>query len=196
MSTPLSLHTEHPGQRNSAHPAIARPFLVKLWAFAIASASALAAAQTTPSQESVELAKATSESFAGLMQSSRNAERQSKDARVREFAAEVSGIAERTNDRLRELCRQKNILLTESAHDDAPLDQARGETFDRVYTLETSQVLAKARAILEAGSKSARIDGELKKFAAQTLPEVRELGARADALAQAQAGVRASSSAK
>jgi predicted outer membrane protein len=169
-------------------PLVARSVFVAC-TLAMFIASDFLPAQTASSQDSVELAQATTESLAALLQSSRNANRQSKDARVRGFAGEVSSVAQRTDDRLRELCRQKNIVLPVSAPAHAPLDRATGETFDRVYTLETSQELVKARRILEAASKSPRIEGELREFAARTLPELRELGARADALAQAQADV-------
>jgi predicted outer membrane protein len=160
--------------------------LVLVATFSLARAAA-------PSEESIEFVHAASRSNATLLQAARIAQKPSRDERVRAFASSLATDHTQANDVLTELCRRRNIPLpTQSAGADA-LSDTSGETFDRVYTLETSQQLAKAEQVFSAASQSPAVDPELKDFARRRLATIREQAQRAGSLAQAQAGVSTSS---
>jgi predicted outer membrane protein len=154
-----------------------------------AATTAARAAAPESASASAEFATAAARSGVALLQSARIAQKASRDESVRAFASSIAVDYTQANDALAELCRRKNIPIPLESDGADFLPDTAGATFDRVYSLDVAQQLAKADALFAAASRSERLDTELRGFARQRLGAVREQAKRADILAKSQAGV-------
>jgi predicted outer membrane protein len=142
-----------------------------------------------PSSESLEFASQAARSGAQVIESSKVAQRTSRDSRVRAFAARLALDHTQSNDALLLICRRKEIKLpTQPANTSMP--ESAGSTFDRVYSLEMSQHLAKMQALYGKAIEARQLDPELQAFARTRATIVREQARQADALARSQAGLK------
>lgn len=162
---------------------------VMIVGFASASATHAGLAHAgTP--ESTQFATDFARSNAALLRASQVAQKSSRDPQLREFSSRLAADAAEAETALSSACQRSGIKLPIPAADASGLPGETDNTFDRVYSSEMSQQLARAEALLTSASQSNDVDKELRRFAQQTLPQVRENRKRADAIARAQAGVR------
>jgi predicted outer membrane protein len=142
------------------------------------------------SPESLQFVKEVGELNAALLRSAQSASTRSEDARVREFASQVAQDGSRAERSLIEVCKKLQIQSPTPSQPPTQLPDASGATFDRVYTLETSQLLAKAEMLFASAGEAEGLPDEIRTFARQRLQSVREFRRKADAMAREQAGVR------
>lgn len=142
-----------------------------------------------PSEPSVSFARQFALTNGTLLRSSQIAQNDSTDPQVRQLASRLASESQRADKAFAEACRKAGIRLPARSEATSTIPESSGNTLDRVYTLEVSQQLAKARALLAGASQSNDIDASLREFAQQRLKEVEAVSATADALARSQAGV-------
>jgi predicted outer membrane protein len=159
-------------------------------ALALAALGSFAAHESlaAPSQESFAFASEAASSGAHILQSSKIAQRTSRDERVRAFATQLSRDYTQASETLLRICRRKEITLPTQSPDATSMPDEAGSTFDRVYSLEMSQHLAKLQALYARALEAAKLDPELETFARDQLSIVRKQATQADALARQQAG--------
>jgi predicted outer membrane protein len=152
-------------------------------------AVSITARAATP--ESLQFVKEVAEWNASLLHSSQRAATRSEDASVRQLASRMAEDSLKTERNLGDLCKRLGIQFPAMSQSPAAeLPGSSGATFDRVYTLETSQSLAKADKLFASAGADKRLPEELKAFARERLQSVREQRGRVDALARKEAGVR------
>jgi putative membrane protein len=153
--------------------------------------ASIAVAATPPSEESVKFAQSASQQISAQLQAAQLARTRSADPVVREFAAELAADNEQADRALEAICQQANVdvvVRTDSSLNALPAQAGSG--FDRIYTLEVSQALAKAERLFDTAARSPRVDARLKEFARQRIEDIREHRKRADELARKQAAQR------
>jgi putative membrane protein len=163
-----------------------RPFA--LWVALVLLGNATAVHAASP--ETLQFVQETAELNAALLRSAQSAATRSQDPRVREFASRMAEDSLRAERSLVDVCKKLQIQSPTPSQAPAKLPDASGSTFDRVYTLETSQSLAKADKLFTSAAAAEGLPAEVRTFAGQRLQAVREHRRQADAMARAEAGVR------
>jgi predicted outer membrane protein len=153
-------------------------------------------AASPPTPASAEFATAALRSVTTLQESAQAADQASANEAVRNFAGRLATDSEQMSEALIRLFKEKGIALPPAAGPSAAsvLPERSGPTFDRVFTLEVAQQLARIEAVFAASERNDKIDGELKALAREKLSLIRKHRTEADALARKHAGVKAASS--
>jgi putative membrane protein len=177
---------------NSTRPASLR---APVWACCalLLCALGIARSESQAIQDSAGFAREAAQSFSAQLTAARLAQTKSQDAAVRDFAASVAAESQRASQALSALCEQLNIDMLPQPEDAkvAAATATRPESsFDNVYTLETSQQLARAEALFDQALRAPKVDPRLKDFARQQKEVIRDLRQRAEPLARRQAGER------
>jgi putative membrane protein len=103
----------------------------------------------------------------------------SQDAQVKKFAEQMVKDHTATSAKLKALATKENITLpttldAEHAAVKSKLASLKGEDFDKAYGIEMAKGHDKAVALFESASQSTAVTGDLKQFAAATLPKLKE----------------------
>ena len=103
----------------------------------------------------------------------------SQDASVRKYAERMVKDHTATSAKLKTIAAKDNLTLPQALDSEhaalkAKLSGLKGEEFDREYTKSMAKGHDKALALFESAAQTPQITGELKSFAASTLPALRE----------------------
>jgi predicted outer membrane protein len=151
----------------------------------------VARAQPQSIPDSTEFVRNLTQHFSSQIAAARLVQTRSDDAAVKDFAARLAAEYEQASRSLASLCEQVNIDVPPQPEDGrltSAISASKGAGFDRLYTLEESQELARADALLDAAILSPKVDPKLKDFARKQKDVVRDYRKRAEPLAQRQAG--------
>lgn len=154
------------------------------------SAMGLARAEAPTPVTSADFARSASEHFTAQLQAARTAQNRSKDAKVRQFASQLASHYESAGRSLSQICEELNLDVLPQpggAPSTAGAAAPTPRSFDRVYTLEVTQHLAKAETAFDAAIQSPKVDPKLKDFARNELGAIREYRQMAAPLARSEA---------
>jgi len=103
----------------------------------------------------------------------------SQDAAVKKFAEQMVKDHTATSAKLKTIAAKDNLTLptaldSEHAAVKSKLSGLKGKDFDQAYGMEMAKGHEKAVALFESASQNTAVTGELKQFAASTLPKLRE----------------------
>lgn len=121
------------------------------------------------------------------VEASKVAQQKATDPKLKEFAQKMIDDHTKANDELKSLASSKNITLptTLAKHQQMMLDhlnkEQQGKDFDEAYRHEMLVSHKEAISLFDNAARNAK-DPEVKSWAAQTLPTLKEHGGRAKAL--------------
>lgn len=153
-------------------------------ALALAVPAALAATKVVES-DSTFLQKAA-QANAAEVKVSQAAQTRAKDARIKAFADRMVEDHSDNNKRLEALAQQKDVAVKADPDPDhmlkiGTLQKLEGAEFERAYARLMVEDHRAAVALFEQAAESAS-DPDIKRFAADTLPALREHATMAEAL--------------
>jgi len=107
------------------------------------------------------------------------AAQKSQDQDVRDFGQRMVRDHKAAGAKLKKIAAQENLKLPDSLDAEhqavkQKLSDLQGEAFDREYAKEMAKGHDKAVALFEAASQAPQMPGDLKEFAAATLPTLQE----------------------
>jgi putative membrane protein len=103
----------------------------------------------------------------------------SKDASVKQFAEQMVKDHTASSAKLKTLAAKNNLTLPAALDADhaavkTKLAALQGQQFDREYGKQMAKGHDKAVALFESAAQAPQINGDLKQFAATTLPKLKE----------------------
>jgi putative membrane protein len=107
------------------------------------------------------------------------AAQKSQDQDVRDFGQRMVKDHKAAEAKLKKIAAQENLKLPDSLDAEhqavkQKLSGLQGDAFDREYAKEMAKGHDKAVALFEAASQASQMPGDLKEFAAATLPTLQE----------------------
>jgi predicted outer membrane protein len=151
----------------------------------------VARAESQATVESAEFARNVAQHFSTQLTAARAVQKRTHDAAVNDFATRLAAEYEQAAQALTSICEQLKIDVPAPAVEGrlaGAVPAGPDASVDRVFTLETSQELAKADALFEQALRSSTLDPKLKEFARRQRQVVQTYRRQAEPLARGQAG--------